>query len=100
MYQHAIVALRDGVLDRDSKDEEVQSNKIHYREGLLASNGGVVDPTNTGLNSLILEQDFHTFIRKNFACKQCDKPLPGEDNNFRLCWMCLQCLLRLFYKGL
>jgi hypothetical protein len=46
---------------------------------LLASNGGVVDPTNTGFNLLIPEQYFHTFIRENFICKNCDKPIKEKN---------------------
>jgi hypothetical protein len=50
MLRHAISTLRDGVLDKDSNDEEVQSNKIDDQEELLASKCNEVDPTNTGFN--------------------------------------------------
>jgi hypothetical protein len=61
ILQHAIAAVKKGVLDKDSYDKEVQSNEL--------GNESVVEPTNTGFNLLILEQDFCASIRDNFCCK-------------------------------
>jgi hypothetical protein len=76
MLRHAISTLRDGILDKDSDDKEVESDEIDDQEGLLASSSnGVVDPTNTGFTLLISEQDFRTFIRDNFFCKKCNESI-------------------------
>jgi hypothetical protein len=75
MLRHAISALRDGMLDKDSNNKEAQSNEIDDQEGLLASKCNEVDPTNTGFNLLILEQDFCSFIRDNFICNKCDQAI-------------------------